>query len=289
MEHSWGLPVALDLFFAGVGAGAFVLAVVAQLVDDRRYRAVSLTGALIAPWPVILGVLLLLADLGKPMRFWELLFRSGPGFLMFNITSTMSIGTWLLTLFVLVSLGYMLVYVVSIPFRWGKIARAVCGLAGLPFALLVAIYTGVLISATNNPLWSTPLLPMVFVSSALATGTACVVFWLALFQVFKPKLDTASAVPRLERLTAVIIVVQLIVLAVMMATLVKVDAMKAIMGPMFGLLWWIGVVGLGLVVPLLLGLKGGSKRPQTALVVATLVLLGGFFMRYVILMAGQVV
>ena len=59
MEHlNWGLPVALDLFLAGMGAAAFMLAVMADFAGGRRYRSVSITGAAIAPWPVILGVLL---------------------------------------------------------------------------------------------------------------------------------------------------------------------------------------------------------------------------------------
>ena len=59
---------------------------------DDLDRAVSITGALLAPWPVILGVLLLVVDLGRQLRFYEMLLRPGPGLLMFSPTSTMSIG-----------------------------------------------------------------------------------------------------------------------------------------------------------------------------------------------------
>ena len=55
VEHNWGIPVAIDLFAAALGAGAFMLAVVADLAGGRRNRTVSAIGALIAPWPVICG------------------------------------------------------------------------------------------------------------------------------------------------------------------------------------------------------------------------------------------
>lgn len=104
MEHyNWGIPVAIDLFAAALGAAIFMVAVVADLAGGRKYRRISITGALIAPWPAILGVLLLVVDLGKPWRFWEMILRRshetlGVESLMFKIGSTMSIGTWLLTI-----------------------------------------------------------------------------------------------------------------------------------------------------------------------------------------------
>jgi len=288
---NWGLPVVVDLFMAGMGAGALMLAVMAQWAGDKKYRAVNITGALVAPWPAILGVFLLVADLGRPLRFWEMVLRrEGPGLLgifMFNRLSTMSIGTWLMTVFIMSSLAYMLISVCTLRAGWGKIARGVAGLVVLPIALGVTVYTGVLIAATATPLWNTPLLPMVFVTSAMATGIAVVVFLFALFQIVKTTFDKDSPVPVLERTVGGILIFQIVILVVFMLAGIKTDAMKLIVGPGFGLLWWVGVIGLGLIVPVAYGLKGGLKKPRLSLVVSALVLLGGFFMRYVILYAGQ--
>ena len=48
-------------------------------------------------------------------------------------------------------------------------------------------------------------------------------------------------------------------------------------------LFWGGLVALGLVIPLLLDLAGGLRVP--AVVPAVLVLVGGFVLRYVIVMS----
>ena len=286
-ELNWGFPVALDLFLAGMAAGALMVAVVAQMAGDRRYRAVSLTGALIAPWPAILGVLLLVVDLGVPWRFWELLLRRGEGFLMFNPTSTMSIGTWLMTLFIFGSLAYLAVSLLTIPFRWGAKVRTVAGLCTLPLALLVTIYTGVLLSATPRVPWSTPLLPTLFVTSAIATGIASVVFVLAVFQTVKASARVGSPVPRLERLISMVLCLQLLVTVAFVLLQITSTQMKFIIGPGLGLLWWIGIIGLGLILPLVAGFKPGVKKLRTSIVVSALVLLGGLLLRYVILVAGQ--
>ena len=73
MEHiNWGIPIALYLFLAGFGAGAFLLAVVAELSGGKRYQTITKIGSLIAPGPVILGVLLLVLDLNQAYPSWSI-------------------------------------------------------------------------------------------------------------------------------------------------------------------------------------------------------------------------
>ncbi len=290
---NWGIPVALDLFLAALGAGAFMLAVVADLAGGRRYRLVSTIGAFLAPWPAILGVLLLVADLGVPWRFWEMMLRRGEGltlvspFLMFNPSSTMSIGTWVLTIFVWISLGYIVLTILAYPFQFAGILRKLLGLCGLPFALLVTTYTGVLLSASPNPLWNSWLLPVAFVASAVVTGAASVILILAALRIVGLVDEEDAHIPRLEKLNSWIIAFQLVVVLFFMLVGIGSASMKSIVGSGYGLLWWVGIIGLGLILPLLYGFKGGFRKPQASVVVAAFVLLGGFFLRYVILIAGQ--
>lgn len=293
---NWGLPVALDLFLAAMGAGAFLLAVAVDFAGGRKYRTVSTTGAFVAPWPAIIGVLLLVVDLGKPLRFWGMMMsRSGDGYVgvkspyvMFNLESTMSWGTWVLSLFVILSLLYIAASVIAYPFPWGATVKKLVGLAGVPFALMVMVYTGVLLAATPNELWGTYLLPIAFVTSAMVTGVALVVLTLSVLRVLKVVEEETSCIPQLEKLNSRLIIVQLVAVVLLMIALIRTDAMLSIIGKGFGPIWWIGVIGLGLIVPLLFGFKGKLRKPQSSLVVAALVLFGGFCLRYVILIAGQV-
>ncbi len=293
MEHyDWGLLLAIDLFAAGLGAAIFMVAVAANLAGGRRYRRISTTGAIIAPWPVILGVLFLVVDLGKPLRFWEMMLKRshetlGIESIMFNAGSTMSLGTWLLILFVLGSLVYMVVALLAWPFKWAEKLQKVLGVIGLPIALLVTTYTGVLLSATRNSVWGSVLLPIVFVVSAIATGIAAIVFILAAIRVAKPDSKIGSDIPKLEVINGWTIAFQLLMVILFVIFGFGSAQMRAVIGSAFGLLWWIGVIGLGLVLPLVIGIRGGAKNAPVSLVVSALVLLGGFFLRYTILLGGQ--
>ncbi len=297
MEHhlNWGLPVAIDLFAAAVGAGAFMMAVVADLAGGRRHRTTSFIGALVAPWPVIAGVLLLVIDLGKPYRFWEMLLRVGPDgalvppYLMFKLTSTMSIGTWVLTIFVWVSFAYMVCHILSYPLRPMGILRKLVGIAGLPIALMVTIYTGVLLSASPNDLWSNWVLPIVFLTSAVATGIALVILVLALLRMAKMIRDDSANVPLLEKMMSRIIIVQIV--AMVIFTLAASGSSK--IGNMFrsdlSAGWWVLLLGAGLAVPLLMTVKGKFWLPLTALVAVLLSVEGYLFLGDVLKTSSMVV
>ncbi len=298
MEHfDWGLPVAIDLFAAGMGAAAFMVAVMADLAGSKKFTSIRLTGAIIAPWPAILGVLLLVVDLGRPLRFWEMILKRGAGvgiapgleapYLMFNPGSAMSWGTWILSLFVIISLIYLVISIIAIPFSWGEIATKVVGIIGLPFALLVTTYTGVLISATSNALWSNYLLPFVFVSSAIVTGIAAIVFILAILKMLK--LLEEDFIPGLEKLNGTMIIVLLISLVLFIILGITQPPMLALIASAkVGILFWLFAIILGILIPLMFSFKKEGNPAATSFIISILILLGGFFLRYVILIAGQI-
>lgn len=297
-QYHWGIPVAIDLFTAGLGAAMFMVAAVANLADEKKYRRISTAGALWAPFLVLLGVILLIIDLGRPLRFWEMILRRshetlGVRSLMLNVGSTMSVGTWLLTIFVIFGFIYLVAAIIAWFYDWAKSLQRFLSVVGLPIALGVATYTGVLISASSNPLWSNWLLVVVFVASALVTGVAGITFTLACIRLFKPKSKIGENVPLLENINSRLIVINLVVIALFLIIGLIFESSRsrtiAIIGPAFGVLWWIGIIGLCLVVPFFLTFKNGAKNTTMSVIVSALILLGGFFLRYVILIGGQLV
>ena len=94
-EPVWEFLIVNYLFFGGLSAGLyFVSGLATWLTEDGQpaFPRIARWGALLAPWPVSLGSILLIFDLGKPLRFWKL-------FVHFRWQSPMSIGSWLLVLF----------------------------------------------------------------------------------------------------------------------------------------------------------------------------------------------
>ena len=156
----------------------------------------------------------------------------------------------------------------------GKLFALLC--AGVGFFL--ASYTGVLLAASNQPFWSdTRLLGGLFLASAAATGTA-------LMLLLRLRSAAPAALARLQRVNSWALGLELLLLIGFFVSLGGL-AMPLLQSSHGRLL--IVVTGLlGLVLPLALRLVRGASTWATALS-CLLVLIGGFEMRYSILMVAQ--
>lgn len=308
----WGMPVILYLFLAGMGAGATTVSASMLLRGGGGARGVhheiARYGALLGPIPVIVGVAAIIFELGSfevgnYLRFLNL-------FLIANL-SPMSVGTWLLVLFIISSLMYAYTYLPFLPmvlgdrFAW----RRALAWVNVPLGIGVAVYTGVLLGAMpSRPFWNSPVLAMLFLLSALSTGIALIILTRALVSrgglseerrevVHKSGYVLASADTLLIGLE-----VLALFLFIMFAYLTVGDvryAIEAILpgGPLASL-FWIGVVLVGLVLPGLIELYHvipGILYQRTYRVsryaefaIAAAVIFGGFMLRYVVVIAGQI-
>jgi formate-dependent nitrite reductase membrane component NrfD len=161
---TWEVPT---YFFVGGAAGAAaVLAAAARLaggdealVRDARWIAAA-GAALSAP--------LLIADLGRPERFLNMLR-------VFKPQSPMSVGAWTVAAFGGASSSAALAEVVrrntNLPVRT---AGDLAGVMSAATGLVMATYTGVLLGATANPVWKehVRLLPVHFGASALGSAVS---------------------------------------------------------------------------------------------------------------------
>jgi len=156
---------------------------------------------------------------------------------------------------------------------------------GSVFGLVVASYTGVLLSATAVPVWARArhILGPLFLSSGLSTALASLSLLLSLG---RSKQDT------LERLDSAEIIT-------MATELGLISTLPRVLGPLarplfkgrVGVLFMAGTIGSGLLVPLFtrLGWKLTRKpMPRALNIVASLmVLVGGILLRYTWIVAGR--
>jgi formate-dependent nitrite reductase membrane component NrfD len=302
-ELNWGLPVILYLFLAGLGAGAVTVSGSVLLrkggfhdsrMDIARY------GALIGPIPVMLGTFLIVFELGQPFRALNL-------FKMINL-SPMSIGTWALALFIILSGLYAICFIPrQATWPWLGKARRVLAWLCVPLGISVAIYTGVLLGAMPaRPFWNSPILAGLFVLSALSTGTAAIMLMVALFgeKSAEHREGRENDQYLLVSSDALLLGGELLVifLFLMFAHLTIGDVRHAVEvilpgGSLASLFWW-GVVLIGILFPFVMELfqvvpkllYGRTFKSSLVLEVAVAlsVLAGGFALRYIIVVAGQV-
>ncbi len=187
-QKTWGKLAALDMFFGGMGAGAFVVGFVLSLISDMKWLALS--GVLAGPVLVALGALMLIIEAGAPAKAFRLM--SGLS------TSWMSRGGLLHALFIIFGLAYAVpgLFAEGWP---GSGLLVTVGVIGVVLAIIVAAYHGLLMSqARGIPLWSSSVMPALSFFIALTTGMGLM---LALFPVFA-NMYSADVLPDAERLLA---------------------------------------------------------------------------------------
>jgi formate-dependent nitrite reductase membrane component NrfD len=162
---TWTWQVPLYFFVGGVAGVSALIAMVAHVSGKAALilpaLRVGFAGALISP-P------LLIADLGRPARFLNMLR-------VFKLRSAMSLGAWTLVGFSS-AVGLSVIcrelmvaeygYGFLIPLEW--VAEIVAALSGL----ILASYTSVLLGVTAIPVWSEnrKLVPAVFLTGALGSA-----------------------------------------------------------------------------------------------------------------------
>ncbi len=275
----WKWPVPTYFLVGGLAAGAFVAAALLDMRGRREDRALVRAGRLVSLGGMVASPALLIADLGRPERFMNMLRVVRP-------RSMMNQGSW-----ALVTLGGLCtIATVLEALERGSRRRPVSPVIRMPLRVLtwlgivpaafVGSYTGVLISATNVPLWAANrrLMGPLFLSTALSTG-------LAATRIVAHALGHVShaSAARAERAERLALGGEL---ALVLASVVRLGrlARPLIAGPI-GWLYQLGGVGLGLVAPLALARPARSSR-RRSLATAILTLVGGAVSRFAIAAAG---
>ncbi|WP_350455510.1 NrfD/PsrC family molybdoenzyme membrane anchor subunit [Slackia heliotrinireducens] len=306
LQSVWGMQPALYLFLGGMGAGAFIAAMYVYFTNKEAARRTAVVSVIASVACLVVGLLLLLSELINPLR----------GMLMWqsfsNITSCMMLGAWIVFTAVVVFLltaiciGKKSVAIVARVFKnfetsAPKAAR-VLGVIGIVMGVCVAVYTGILLmSSPGVPFWNTLLLPLLFTVSALDTGIALVEI---VAYVFRKKDAVSHETTRVLEVSVVALVVaELIVLAVFLGGFIGADVASSPEASManqsasllvsgdLGMYFWVLVIALGLVVPLVasaLTLSGKTKKGSHAAVLAGAsgALVGGCALRFLVLLAG---
>jgi formate-dependent nitrite reductase membrane component NrfD len=282
----WGWYIVAYFFVGGIAGGAFFVASLLHLFGRVEDRPVVRLGHYLAFAGALLSGALLTLDLTRPLRFWHMLIASNTGGVMFKPWSPMSVGAWGLLLFsgaaALAAAGSM---AEEGRIKWPParaLGQGIPGLllaaAGSTLGFFLAGYTGVLLAVTNRPIWAdSPLLGAVFLCSAASTGAAAVMLLAGRSEA------NAGAMARLSRFDRGALALELLALAAFVWSL---GAVARVLVSWWGLALLVGVVVLGIAVPLTLEARG-AHQPHTVARAASLVLAGGLLLRMVVIFSSN--
>jgi protein NrfD len=321
--HVWGWEIPIYLFLGGLVAGMMILGGVALrrvARGDDPQRFFSLQAPLLGFVLINLGMGALFLDLAHKLYVWRV-------YLTFQPSSPMSWGSWVLILVYAALLVSALVRLPEAwPWlgqrvpplrRWSDalLARpawlAAIAWANIVLGVGLGIYTGILLNTmVARPLWNSAILGPLFLVSGLSAGAAMLHLasalrgerpaspgmlggaWSALVQPLGDRRPGRQAAHGLLRADMGFIAIELVLIGLLLISLLTSSASHAaaaqllLGGPYTGV-FWLGVVGCGLLLPMALqALELGHRIAHTVLP-ALLVLAGGYLLRWVMVGAGQ--
>jgi formate-dependent nitrite reductase membrane component NrfD len=281
-EHTWTWEVPVYFWLGGLGAGAHLISTVAQLLgwkDKAFFRATRYTVLV----TMILSPILLIMDLGRPERFYNMLR-------IVKLRSPMSTGSWALAIFGVLS-GLIAAAQAARDGLLGRdnilvrlvktfIPDRLLSVLALPVGLYVGLYSGILLSATSVPMWARNFLLMgpTFLSSGLSTGLSAISFILHLGDWGERR--TLEALRRTERITL------LIEGGLLAASLARMGRWgKPLYSKKLAPLFLGGAILGGILAPF--ALLSGRETRGKSLLTSVLALLGGLALRFAMIEGGR--
>ncbi len=284
----WGWYIVVYFFLGGIAGGAAFLSGLLDLLGNRLDRRMTRIGYLIALIAIIIGAPLLIFDLTRPERFWHMVWKSDTGGLMFKWFSPISLGIWIVMLFVL----FVVLAAAASLADTGVLPRGLSvlgeGVLGKIIALgcvltgsALAGYTGLVLTATNRPVWGDSIwIALLFLFSGITAGGALMI--LAGWRRTHP-----GSVRWLEEMGNYSSVLELIVLVILAVTIWSV--VQVVWSGAWGAILLFGVIFLGIIVPAVFFVRPRAVGLATVPIAAVLVLLGSFLLRTVIILSSEAV
>lgn len=238
--------------------------------------------------------ILLIVDLSRPERFWHMILQNHTFLPMLKYWSPMSVGAWALLLFGGFSFASFLGALaedghfglgrfrpLAYRLHHGPIGIAF-EVAGTLVGFFIAAYTGALLTASNVPIWSqSSWIAALFLASAASTGIATMLLLLHFFRPGTPE----SSIRRLEATDRYAMILEVVLLAIFLVSLGA--ALPIFLATPHGIMLLAGTAVLGILLPLAMSYQSRRSDVDRTVAIASLVLIGGFILRWAIVVGGQ--
>ena len=286
----WNYEIAIYLFLGGMVAGMMII--LGFFLFKMRHRELRCSCSVLPGLSIVLlslGMLALFLDLEDRWNFWRL-------YVTFKPASPMSWGSWILVLVYPALLAAMILRLpdslknvfpslgaLSNTAQGNQALVKFIGISNMALGAMLGIYTGILLSAFGaRPLWNSSLLGPLFLVSGLSTAAAFVhlIARDPHERVLLAKADNAF-------LSAEFFLIILFLVGLLSSTHAHIKSAHLILTGPFAPIFWVFVVGLGILVPLFIQvLAVGNRIPHTA-IAPIMVIVGGLVLRLVMVYAGQ--
>lgn len=277
-QNAFEWQIAVYLFLAGVGSGSILSAVILDFYNKEKYKNYAKVASLLGAPLVSIGCFFLVIDLGQGLwKPWLLIY------LFANPASAITWGTIILTLFIIFALVYGAYNFGYINFGGSNSIRALLMLSAIGTSGYTAVLLGVLKAI---PFWHQTSLPILFIISATSTGISATIL------LDKLIFNKCENVKKIETghfyllIAEFILIIGFVIIAYNGVPEMKFSTSYLLSSVSF----WIFLIVLGLILPIavfgFVEFKGIHLSRKGVIIVEFLVILGGFYLRYLIIHAG---
>lgn len=302
----WDSSIAIYLFLLGISSGAVQLAIAykrSHRLENPSQNWIIRAAVVLGSVPTLIGLTLLIFHLTKPWTFWKLMFN-------YQFNSVMSMGVMLFQVYMLFLVIWGAVifkediakllnrYIPKLNFlvKWIGFAERIFGVSEVILFILAAVlgaYTGFLLSALiSYPMLNNPVLPALFLASGTSSGIAATFLFILIAGKLKGDSHESHFIHKFE---VPIMVTELGLIICFFVGLhfgggQKVVALHNALSGFWGAVFWIGIMFIGILIPLLANLaaKDNLKYNRNFIIIVSICdLIGVFCLRFFILYAGQ--
>lgn len=322
-EIGWSILIVVYPFITGLVAGAFVMSSLYHVFNIKSLKPVASFSLLMALAFLLVAPMPLQAHLGRPERAFSIFLTpnftsamAGFGYIWLGYLVLVLVETWLVfrpdiiryaetstgpkrLVYQALTLG---VHEIDEKTRRidEKVIRALAGI-GIPAAALLHGYVGFLFGSLKaNPWWSTPLMPTIFLMSAIVSGVALlIVMYVGTMKLLARPLDDACLGALVKWLLGFLLVDLALEGLEVLNMVYQAEESWEIISRLIteGIpISYFGIqLFLGSLIPVLLlhavagSLVRGEKATWVAFLSALLVLVGVFAMRWNVVIGGQLV
>ena len=279
-SYPWGFWISFDLFTGvAISSGGFLMAGTVYILRIKEFQPLLRPSVLTAFLGYIMVAIALLVDLGHPERIWYMMIH-------WNHTSVLlEIGICVMSYLTVLAIEFA--PVVFEGLKWEKWAHFIHRFI-MPFVILGVVLSTLhqsslgsllLIEPTKlHPLWWTPILPVMFFTSAISIGLAMIILESSLSSRY---FQRGLEIHLLEKLAKAIPVVLAVYALLKFGELAWAGDLKYLFtGGLMSILFWAEII-IGVAIPMILfSFKRLRQSPNALLTGAIILLLGMILNRF---------
>ncbi|MEI6593769.1 MAG: Ni/Fe-hydrogenase cytochrome b subunit [Holophagaceae bacterium] len=273
-EFPWGLWIGFDFLGIGLAASGFTIVAAVNIFHAKEYEPIVRPAILTAFIGYLLVVLVLIIDLGRPDHFWHPLVMWNPHSVMCEISWCLMLYTSVLSL----EFAPIILEKVKItwPIKWIHAISLPLMIVGVLLSTLHQSSFGSLYLIVPNrlhALWYTPLLPVLFFISCIASGIAMILLESLILSRGGRELLSTHLRANLAKIIAITLAVYFVV---RVEDLLARGALHELTTLTYYSVAFYTELLVGFVVPFALLLSDRIRTSRLGLYSATLMVLAGF-------------